>query len=395
MISRLSIINGVKNSKFIYTIYYYMGSVGISILKLFLKTDEKLIVFNSYGGRKYDDSPKAVYEKMINDPRFEDYKFVWAFLHPEEHDVPKASIIKIDTFAYYKALIKARVWVTNSSMTRGLDFLGKHTFILNTWHSTTVKKIGTDVKKDSQSFTPKSNKSMASIMLAQGTYDVNMLSRVFNLPKEIFRITGLPRNDRLVHATEEDRILMRSKLGIPADKKVLLYAPTYREYENDEWGNCVMSIPVDFNKWKEKLGKEYVLLLRAHYGVVKVLKIQENDFIRNVSNYPELNDLMIASDVLISDYSSIFVDFSILGRPMLCFTYDYELYERERGLCFDVRKELSSYITDEDTLIKEIQNLDIEERSRIAKMFCSKFIESCGNAAQSSVDFIYEAIAVH
>lgn len=393
MISKLSIINRVKYSKFLYAIYYYLGSFGINILKFFLKTDDKLIVFNSYGGRKYDDSPKAIYEKMIIEPRFMDYKFVWSFLNPDEYIVPRATKIKVDTFTYYITLIKARVWVTNSSMTRGLDFQGKHTFVLNTWHSTTVKKIGNDVNKSGQMFLAKSKKGIPNIMLAQGTYDVNMLSRVFNLPKEIFRITGFPRNDRLACATEEDKNKMRAKLGIPNSKKVLLYAPTFREYEKDKWGNCVLSMPVDFNKWKEKLGNEYVMLLRAHYEVVKILEIKEDGFVRNVSNYPELNDLMIASDVLVSDYSSIFVDFAILGRPMFCFAYDYDEYGEKRGLCFDIRKELSSYNFDEDTLINNILSMDVEEKCSISRKFCSKFIEKCGNAAQLSVNFIYDAIA--
>lgn len=389
----ITIINKVKYSSLLYLLYYYVGNAIISVLKFLVKEDDKLIVFCSYGGRKFDDSPKAIYDKMLVDPRFSDYKIMWAFLRPDEYNIPIGKKIKIDTFAFYKYLIKARVWVTNSSMTRGLDFRGKNTFILNTWHSTTVKKIGSDVKQSSTSFKSKTNKNMADVMLAQGEYDVNTLSRVFNLPKSIFRITGLPRNDGLAHVQPKDQLYYKELLKLPTDKKVILYAPTFREYEKDNGGNCVLSIPVDFNRWQKKLGGEYVLLIRAHYEVYKVMQIEEGGFIKNVSSYPRLNDLMIASDILISDYSSIFVDFSILGRPMLCFAYDYEKYEKERGLCFDIRQELSSYIEDEDKLLDEIINMDYEKRCSIAKRFCSCFIEKSGHAADDSLDIIYDAIA--
>lgn len=389
----LSLINKVKYSPLLYNLYYYVGNVFVSALKLFLKTDEKLIVFNSYGGRKYDDSPKAIFEKMLKDPRFNDYKLIWAFLSPDENHIPVAKKIKSDTLIFYYYLVKARVWVTNSSMTRGLDFRGKNTFILNTWHSTTVKKIGSDVKQNSSSFKSKSNKNMADIMLAQGEYDVNMLSRVFDLPKEIFRVTGFPRNDELVHAKTDDKLLCRNKLNIPEDKTVILYAPTFREYEKDNMGNCVLSIPVNFKYWEEILGDNYVILVRAHYEVVKVLQLEDSEFIRNVSSYSQLNDLLIASDILISDYSSIFVDYSILGRPMLCYAYDYERYEKERGLCFDIRAELSSFINDENTLLQEILNMDINKRSEIARNFCAHFIKKCGHASEDSLNIIYDAIS--
>lgn len=119
----------------------------MNTLKLFVKTDDKLILFNSFAGRKYDDSPKAIYEEMKKDPRFKDYRLVWAFHQPEKYDAPQK--IKTDSLTYFKTALAARVWVTNSSVERGLNFTGKRTLYFNTWHGTPMKKMRSDINKDS------------------------------------------------------------------------------------------------------------------------------------------------------------------------------------------------------------------------------------------------------
>lgn len=395
----LSLINRVKYSKTFFSLYNYLGSKAISLFKMFLSSDKRLVVFASFGGRKYDDSPKAIYEAMIADPRFDDYNIVWAFMHPENYKLPKGEKVKIDTFKYYKTLLQASVWVHNSSLTRGLNFTGVNTFELNTWHGTAIKRLGSDINAGNNAFGMKGRKAKKdsqSVMLAQGQYDVDIFSRAFNRPRDTFRVIGLPRNDSLVNVTIEKQELMKKKLGIPVNKKVILYAPTFREYEKDSGNNCIMTPPIDLKKWKTQLGTDYVLLIRAHYEVAKVMGIVNDEFVKNVSTYPCLNDLMIASDILISDYSSIFFDYAIMGKPMLCFAYDYNRYERERGLYFDIRKELNCIQLDsEAVLFDEILHMDIKMRESIAKKFRDKYISKYGTATIKSLDLIKDIIAVH
>lgn len=193
----------------------------ISILKLFVKTDDKLIVFSSFGGRKYDDSPKAIYEAMLLDHRFDSYKLVWAFMQPDNFEIPMGEKVRIDTFEYYKKLLGARVWVTNSSMNRGLAFTGKHTFELNTWHGSAIKRMGADINSGNTSFYIKGGKRNESVMLAQSEYDVDVFTQAFRMNKEEFRIVGLPRNDELAHVTIENQDAMKRKLSIPSDKKAI------------------------------------------------------------------------------------------------------------------------------------------------------------------------------
>ena len=153
------------------------------------------------------------------------------------------------------------------------------------------------------------------------------------VPYENYLLSGYPRNDPLAKANEETKREMRRKIGIPVDKIVLLYAPTFREYERDASLNCVLKPPVSFKKWREQLGNEYQILMRCHYEVTKLFSDEiDGEFVIDVSDYPTLNELMIASDALITDYSSIMFDYSILDRPIYIFAYDYDEYEAKRGI---------------------------------------------------------------
>ena len=126
--------------------------------------------------------------------------------------------------------------------------------------------------------------------------------------------------------------------------------------------------------------------------LIKILNIKDDDFVKDVSHYPYLNDLMIVSDLLISDYSSIFFDYSIQDKPMLCFSYDYEEYREKRGLYFDIREALCSNCENEEMLIKEVAELDYPQRIRITQSFRSKFIQEYGSATQKALDIISEHI---
>ena len=389
--NNLTLINRVKYSKHIYTLYYYVGSWGIRLLKMFVKADASLIVFASFGGRRFDDSPKAIYEAMLQDSRFDGYKLVWAFIHPGDYKLPRGEKVQIDTLVYYKTLLRARIWVTNSSMTRGLSFTGKNCFQLNTWHGSAIKCMGNDINSGNTSFSIKGKSKLKGVMLAQGDYDVAVFSRAFNIPSDCFRVIGLPRNDELAYTTKEKEKELKKVIGIPEGKKAILYAPTFREYDKDDGNNVVLIPPINLQLWAERLGDDYVLLFRAHYEVARVMGIKDSDFVKNVSAYPNLNELMLASDMMISDYSSIFFDYAIQGKPMISYCYDYEKYAEKRGLYFDIREWLPS-ATNEEELLRIIDNTDTTKTSEATIRFQKKYITEYGHATKKSLDIICEHI---
>lgn len=384
------LVNFLKYNKVAYAVYYRVMSFCMNVLKLFIKTDDKLILFNSFAGRKYDDSPKAIFEVMRKDPRFKDYKLVWAFHQPEKYDAPQK--IKTDGINYFKNALAARVWVTNSSVERGLNFTGKHTLYFNTWHGTPMKKMGADIDLGNTSFGAK-GRNHFDVMMSQGHFETDVFSRSFGIPKEKFLEAGLPRNDILANYTEEQRQAIRSRLGIKQDQTVILYCPTFREYDKDESLGVVMAPPIDLKKWERELGEGYVLLMRAHYEVSKVMNIEENSFVRNMTDYPDLNDLYIAADILISDYSSVFFDYSITGKPMLHFCYDYEKYSSKRGMYFDIREKISGGLN-EDQVIERIKNIDTIAESKKTILFRDEFVNFYGSAEKAAVDCIARELKV-
>lgn len=380
----------IKYNRWIYAVYFYVCSLAINILKLFVRTDDRLILFSSFGGKKYDDSPKELYEAICTDERFQKYRCVWAFHRPGDFKDIKLESVKTDTFAYFKTALKARCWVTNSSMERGLRFKGKRTFYFNTWHGTPIKKMGSDISQDNTSFRGKMILPI-DIMTVQSDYEAEIFGKSFQIPMDKFLKAGLPRNDCLAHYTEQDRAELRKKFHLPSDKMIVLYAPTFREYQKDSSHRCVMNIPFEISKWEQSLADRYVVLFRAHYEVARVMGIQNSDFIKDVSAYPNLNELMILSDVLISDYSSVFFDYSIMEKPMLYYTYDYDEYTKKRGMYFDIRTFLNGSDTEED-LIGILRNLDIPVEQDRSRSFKKKFVEYYGEATQKSLDCILHHI---
>lgn len=380
----------VKTSSAVKKAYNKIGSFLLKIVGLFVSQDDKLILFSSFGGKKYDDSPKAVYEYLLKDPRFAEYKFVWAFHEPEKFQVSGAEMIQTDNLKYFITALKARVWITNSGIERGLSFKKNGTVYLNTWHGTPIKYMGSDEYRIKPSQMPVCKYDRQN---AQSEFEAEIFSRVFNIPYERMLVCGYPRNDALTQNDSETQRKIKEKLGLPVDKKVLLYAPTFREYERDASRNCVLKPPVDFDKWKRVLADKYVVLMRCHYEVAKLLGVGiDGEFVRNVSAYPALNHLLLASDVLISDYSSIIFDYSILNRPIVIYAYDYEIYKQKRGMYIDVRQELPGGSISEDELLRIICEMDIQKVEEQVGKFRRKYVTAYGNATKKTVDELWELL---
>lgn len=383
----------IRKSKFLYDLYYIFGSLLLNILKYLLPVDNKLILLSSYSGRKYDDSPKYIYEQMLKDERFREMRFVWAFEKEDEYPYIKSEKVNVNSIRYWILALKARCWITNVGIERGLNVKGRNVFYLNTWHGTPIKKIGNDLSIGKNVFKTNVKRWRLDVLLSQSPYEAGVYSRVFGLSLAKIKLTGYPRNDVLLENRDMDIVRIKKLLGVEKGKKVILYAPTFRESMVDEKGNFISSPPIDFGKWEQSLSFGFVVLFRAHSAVNKVLNVQSNSFLIDVSMFDCLNDLMLVSDILISDYSSIFFDYSIMDKPMLCFAYDYDRYNAERGLYFDIRKELSDEIIEnEDQLLEAILHLDYQKSVQRTIAFRNKYVTEYGHATSKSLDILAENI---
>jgi CDP-glycerol glycerophosphotransferase len=355
----------------------------LRFIGLFVKTDNNLILFVSFAGKSYNDSPKKIYEYMYKYSRYKDFKYVWAFEEPEELDISGCSKIKIDSIKYFIIALKAKYWVTNVNVERGLHFKKKNTVYLNTWHGIPIKKIGNAVsgRKDFDF-------SKVNFFCYSSQYEKKIFLRDLNVSEKSLLYSGMPRNDELWNISKRQINEYRKKIGIPVDKKVILYAPTWRDSE-DGGLSYSLNPPININKWQEKLEFEYIMLFRAHVFVNELNFIDFNDFIFDLSSYPEINHLLFISDILISDYSSIIFDYSVLCRPIICFGYDYDEYIIKRGFYIDIKSELPSGVLEtENQVIEKIMTLDYQEECKKTKQFRDKYVEVGGDATETCVNLL-------
>ncbi len=394
----LTIINFIKHNHIIANIIWFLASYFLKLLSFFTKINKKNMLFVSLSGRKFDDSPKAIYDEVCSRREFDDWNLIWAFVEPVKIKIPRGKTIKIYTLEFLKALLTSHVWICNSNMTKGVNFRDERIISVETWHGSTLKKAGADKKTDSiiGGNSLKHNKIIddKTIRCSQSPLDTKVLSHLFNSSPSSFLPVGLPRNDILTKAKEIDFIQTKNKLGLPLNKKIILYAPTWREYSFDESLNVSCKPPIDMRFWKEKLGKNYILLFRVHYSVTSALDIIEDDFIKNVSDYPYINDLYLASDILISDYSSAIIDFSILEKPILCFAYDLEEYEARRGLYWNLEDGMPFGVQkNEKDLLEVLVSLNKEESKIKMKKFRAEHAPfATGFASKAVVDEIIQRL---
>ncbi|MBO6128362.1 MAG: CDP-glycerol glycerophosphotransferase family protein [Pseudobutyrivibrio sp.] len=358
----------------------------VNTYKLFLRPDNNLILFVCYGGRHYSDSTRVIYEAMLKDSRFSGYKIYWAFTSPEKYPfIPNR--VNINSLKYFNIALRARCWISNVIVERALNFKGINTFYLHTTHGILCKLDGKD-SIDSQNFKTLSKEQKWDCCLASSEFEKYVYAGMFGIPVSRMKVIGMPKNDILVNHTKEYRNEIRKKLGIPEGKTAILYAPTFREEANFK-----EVFDVDVDLWQKTLGPNFVLLYRAH-PVVSSGSKNISDFFIDVTNYEVVEDIMIAADILVSDYSGIIFDYCIMEKPIFLWTYDYDKYNKIRGLYFDIRKELPSKEKQED-LVRMIKDSNYSENvSKYVVPFKNKYETEYGNATSQSLDIIYDNIKI-
>lgn len=372
----------LKHNIFIQKLYKLIMGFAFRLIALFVKTDPNLILFSSFMGSNFNDSPKEIYDVLVQQTA-DRYRCVWAFAHPE--DFPHLETVKIDSWAYFLTAMKAKYWVTNTNVERGLTFKKKNQVYLNTWHGIALKYIGNDCpgRKDY-------NFDTVDYLCVSGDYDEQVFRTAFRAKADSYLRCGMPRNDALWCAGEQQKAEARAKLDIPAGKKVILYAPTWRD-SVDGGKTYAIKPPIDFDKWQQVLGEDYILLFRAHHLTTKVMDVQFNEFIVDMSNYLDVNTLMLAADLLITDYSAIAFDYSILCRPILIFAYDYEEYLAQRGTYFDIDQQYPSpSCRTEDELLQRLRALDYVTETEKTRIFRDMFIQYGGDATQQCVNALLQ-----
>ena len=370
-----------------------------------VKVDPKLVIFIAFHGRGYSDNPRAIYEAMRQDPRFEGYRFIWFIKKHKQKQItiPGAEVKEYFSFSYFYYMSKAKYWIINCKMPTYIAKKEEQIY-LQTWHGTPLKRLAHDIESAEDMTFYRSAVSFAQMtqsydidvarynyMISPNRFCTEVFQSAFRIQRERLIETGYPRNDFICNTTKEEIVRLKEKYQLPKDKKVVLYAPTWRDNSYVASG-YTFELKADFHKWKEILGEEYIVVFKPHYLIINTYEKDSSlqGFLYSIPAEADIRELYVISDMLITDYSSVFFDYAILKRPIYFYMDDIEEYANDlRGFYLDIHKDLPGDIyTNEDELLAAVKQDAYDETAYQAfyERFCS-----CedGKAAKRVIDIVF------
>lgn len=302
----------------------YIYRFVFSFFKLFpIKKNQ--IFFISFQGKSFSCNPKAIYEKLFSENSNE-FSFIWAL-----RDITKfpyqngTKVVKYLSFSFFYYLLTSKIVITNYSLSSKFP-IRKKQILINTWHGGgAYKKVGlTDIVKER-----KRVNLVFDILSKETSYFISscriftdVMAETMRLPKSKFLDIGMPRNDVFFKDYSDISDKVRKLYNIPKTDGIVLFAPTYRGIPSEASENIALNINFLLQVLEEKYNRNFVCFYRGHYYV----KSSVLDSCINTSDYPDMQDLLCAADVLITDYSSSIWDFALTKKPCFLFTPDLDEY---------------------------------------------------------------------
>lgn len=325
-------------------------------------------------GKGFGDNPKYIIEKFLEESP--NTKVVWSIASNvtySKNDFPEEiKIVRMNSWKYFYEVATSKIWIASARLDRSIRKRKKQLYI-QAWHGFGPKRVEKDVEEN---LTPdyveaaKNDSKMANYFVSGSSYYSEVYRNAFWFEKEILEV-GLPRND--VFGKDRDKIKnkIRDKYQIPKNKKLVLYAPTFRKNHSFSPYN------IDFERLalnlKNRFGGEWLVLERFHSNLYdEATKLNQNGII-NVSAYPDMQELLHATDVLITDYSSSICDYILTNKPSFIYASDIEEYKNDRNFYFDLDS-IASVSETNDELERNILNFSDEDY----KVLIDKFKNNTG-----------------
>ena len=293
------------------------------------------ITYHSFEGR-FSDSPRSLYEALI--ARDEGHRHVWLADPAHVQGFPDG----VETVEYgspecIELLESVDLLIANTHTDLVWTKRPGATY-LQTWHGTPLKRIHWDVLWAPEGRLERLDRDIAQwdVLISPNHASTAPLRGAFRFEGEVIE-TGYPRNDVLSSPRAGAiRERVRRDLAIPDGKTAVLYTPTWRDDVVFDPERNTFVLDLDVDAFAEQLGDDHVLLLRLHYMLTGRLEAAGHEAVRDVSFHPDVAELYLAADAMITDYSSTMFDFAVTGKPMLFYTYDLDDYrDRQRGFYFD------------------------------------------------------------
>ena len=318
---------------------------------------QKKVSFIAFSGRQYSDSPRRISELLAKE--HPEIRQVWAFNEPEKFrflEEKGIKVVKYKSLEYLRYVMTSKVYVDNAEFWSILKFRPGQ-MVLETWHGGgAYKRVGghrIDVNEREQQHAVEKMNKITLFLSSSKAFTKHVIRDAYQYRGEVLEC-GLPRNDELLDPAPATEI--RMKLGIPENAKVLLYAPTFRK------SHTLDLYDVDFARLKASLegrfGGEWIILLRMHYYLSDRVSSIKLPFVRDVTAYPDMQELLLASDVLLTDYSSCMWDFSLMHRPCFLYARDIAAYRGERDFYTPIESWPFPLASDNDELASVIADFD-------------------------------------
>ena len=347
-----------------------------------IAVNQNQFVFESFQGKSASDSPYAIYLELKKIKP--DAQFIWVFddlNHPDCALLFKGintKCVKRGTSEYFQAYASSQYWIVNCRLPYRL-VPRKEQVLLQCWHGTPLKKLGLDITVENHPTSSLQGMHFAyqwegkrcDYFLSPSSYASQCFTTSFALQRSQILEVGYPRNDDLINHKHDKAYKNKIKetLGIDLHKKIILYAPTFRD-DDFVAGKHVATNQLDNDEFKSHFDENVQFLFRGHY-FTKVEQPKDGFFI-NVSNYPRINDLLLIADEVVTDYSSLFFDYLILERPVYFYMYDKNKYLNHlRGTYLNVETEMPGPVVEQQhTLIQlltkqTLSNLDSKKFNQI------------------------------
>lgn len=357
-----------------------------------LPLQKNAIVLSSYDGKGYSCNCKYIAERLLRDKV--SVKLIWLVSENHICDLPDGiTKVIINSPQFYKEVLTAKVYITNT-----VHLLYEHKragqFFINTWHGYGPFKLAEGaVNKDAASRERYSKSNAASdLFLTASRFYTQVYRESFFYKGEVMEC-GAPRND-VFFMDGKIKAFVYEKLKISHDKKIVLYAPTFREDTGSSFQKYDINMKRVLNALGQRFGGEYILVYRFHHYLY-ALGMPQNLYADAIdaTYYPDIQELLVAADVVITDYSSLMWDFSLQRRPVFLYQNDEKDYENDRGFYSPVSEWPYPKAHTQEELIDTIMNFDNDEYIKKLNAFLVKY-GSCddGHAAECVVKRIMQEI---
>lgn len=388
-----------KNKLFYFLLYLCFKTSGLayaffSILLRVFPVQKKKVVFCAMKGDRYGDNPKYISEALMS--KNKDIDIVWLLKKKDNYRNIPANIT-IKPYSFFSNLyhyVTASVWIDSNTKEYGLLKRKKQLYI-QTWHgSYGLKKMYKDIPEKTDLWDMDiidHNVKLSDIFVSNSIRTSDIYRRAFGYTGKILEC-GSPRNDIFWKNQDTIREKVKQHYGIH-DKKIILYAPTFRK---DFDTNCfIKDYSKVINACQTRFGGEWVVLVRMHrFNMVDSMKVSKYDkTIINATDYDDIQELMVAADIMINDYSSCMFDFVTQKKPCFLYVSDKDKYYDVRGCSFALEDLPFPQAQDEDELANSITTFNFEKyQTTLNVLFEQVGLCETGHASETVANYIISFI---